>query len=345
MISQRLWGLLVLAMWATPLAARADDYSEFRIPPHHVMGWSGTLSTSGNRSTSTVTGFGSSNNSSRAFQGTGSSTFSWLSDSDPARTSIGVSVLASGDGTWGSADQSIPAGVSSSSSDTRRGTESWSASLGQRYYPWAVPVGLDLNVVGIGQYQQSWSHADAQTHGNLIPPTVTVEHTSGERWLYRTVVQTDAAVGIGRVRDATGVYDAQVLESRLRESGALARPLSREGRRRMAALLYLRADYSKFRERPDKYLWDRVEDILREDGALGDSGLDARSIQRAGEPDIFSPSAAGLPRSPVLRQAGAFIGAALFDFHEHFSSGTTTVASSSRPSTTRFSLRSRTKRT
>jgi hypothetical protein len=125
--------------------------------------------------------------------------------------------------------------------------------------------------------------------------------------------------GWGRVRDATAVYEAHVLERRLRQSGALTRDLSPEARARLVALLAVRFEYETHRERPAKVLWRKIESILADDGALRDGGLDAASILRAGEhhnqrgitPDL-------IPQSPFLRPVGGFVGPVLLDRHNHY---------------------------
>jgi len=109
-----------------------------------------------------------------------------------------------------------------------------------------------------------------------------------------------------------------VLEQRLRESGALTRPLSRAGRQRLAEVLYLRDALDTERERPGRLLWREIERVLAEDGALRESGLDPYSVLRAAEPHLGASgglTSDGVPISPRLRQTGAFVGLLVRDDH------------------------------
>jgi hypothetical protein len=102
------------------------------------------------------------------------------------------------------------------------------------------------------------------------------------------------------VRDASVVYDVHLLEERLIETGALARPLSAAARAKLAALYYVAPFYAAAHERPDRFTWREIERVLREDGALGQNGLDPYSLLRAREP--------AAPGGRATRQRGWFIG-------------------------------------
>jgi hypothetical protein len=146
-----------------------------------------------------------------------------------------------------------------------------------------------------------------------------MDHVTDENWFYQNYVSAEASAGWGRVRDASAVYEAHVLEQRLLQTGALLRPPSEAARQRLVALLAVRDDYEAHRERPVKKLWQRIEEILTEDGALREGGLDAWSILRAGESPISSGlSGDVLPRSPFARTVGGFVGPLFTDQHSHF---------------------------
>src|SRR5206468_4021204 len=82
------------------------------------------------------------------------------------------------------------------------------------------------------------------------------------------------------------------LQLRLRETGVLSGELSAAARERLASLYTLESSVAFAHERPTKYFWRELERLLREDGALGDGGLDAYSVQRLLEPLAFVGSAA-----------------------------------------------------
>jgi len=317
MISRWMSPTLAMVLCGAPLAARADDYSQFRIPAHHVMGWDGFLSTNGHRNSSrNESATGTSGSTDRLIQGMGGTSFSWLSDSDPRTTRVFARVAAGLQEGWASNDGAVPSLTFTTSNQGRSSNELWQVFLSHRTYPWAFPLGFTVSAFGTGNYQQSWAHME-QFASDLVTLNSSLQRTGAEQWAYLTSVQDAASVGIGRVRDATGIYDAHVFETRLLETGALTRPLSSDARRRLAEIFYLRADYESFRERPAKSLWGRIEDLLRQDGAVSDS-FDAHAIQRAGESALFGgQSGDGLPSSPLARFTGYHVAAVLRDQHSN----------------------------
>jgi hypothetical protein len=100
------------------------------------------------------------------------------------------------------------------------------------------------------------------------------------------------------------VYDAQLVEQRLLKTGRLTRPLTPEGRARLARLFYVAPDHFAVHDRPTKYLWRDIEKVLRDDGALADGTLDAWSVLRGLEP--------ALEGANITRAAGHFIAPFVF---------------------------------
>jgi hypothetical protein len=190
-----------------------------------------------------------------------------------------------------------------------------------RRYPWSRPFGISIDVSLDADYGQRWSSIsfDQATESPSVS-TLSEHEGRSEDWSYRYSVVSRTSIGWGRVRDATSVYDALVLEHRLRDAGTLNRSLSTGARRRVINLLYVQDDYDRVRDRPARSLWQEVEQILRDDGALSDRGLDAFSILRATEPlmggTFFVPST-GFPTSPIPRFRGVFAGVAYFDRHSY----------------------------
>jgi hypothetical protein len=107
-------------------------------------------------------------------------------------------------------------------------------------------------------------------------------------------------LGLGRIRDVSGVYEAQVLEARLLETGRLLRPLTTAERQRLAEVFYLSDGIGTVHDRPSKYLWAEIERVLAADGALEDGALDAWSALRALEPVMLLAGS--------NRRAGRFVG-------------------------------------
>ena len=313
--------LLLLLIAAAPVGA--DDYADFRIPAHSQLSWTASFSTAGNRSAgSQDSPVGSSHNHGAFLGASTSSSLSWLSDSDPALTSLFVVANFSGARRWEARssllDQS-PLQVQrfEDSRSNRDVAERWQIGASQRLYPWVFPLGFSASVYAAGDYGQSWRHADdwvSQQFGGSSQVTTT--RARDATWVYSHLVSTSLSLGVGRVRDATGVFETAVLEQRLLRAGALTRPLSSAARRRLAELIIQRS-LGGVRERPARTVWQAVERILRDDGALSEQGLDGYSIMRAGEPLYGGGSggAEGLPSSPVTRLRGCFVGPIVSDVH------------------------------
>jgi hypothetical protein len=117
--------------------------------------------------------------------------------------------------------------------------------------------------------------------------------------------------GFGRVRDATVVFDVHLLEERLQATGALARPLSSAARERLAALLFVRPDYSWAHERPERFFWRDVEQLLSADSCLTSGRLDAFSLMRVNEG--YRPTLG----ADFIRLRGFFAGPVASAAHSH----------------------------
>jgi hypothetical protein len=316
-------GYLVASVLLPGLAfapnASADDFADFRIPEHRVVDWRASLSAEGGRSSFGNEGLMGTR--SRRIYGSFSSAASWLWDSDPSRTAISLDAGANGSGDWTETHEApfyFPGFARSRWSELRRVGERWGTSLSHRRYPWSAPIGFELSVFGTAAYHQAWIGEGSDTYDPRLPPRVSLFRYRDERWNYQYLVGGQATLGVGRVRDATGVYDAMLLESRLEEAGVLARPLSAPTRRALAELLTLRASYVALHDRGAKDLWREVERLLVADGALDERGLDGYAILRVGEPALVAwmgPGFAGLPTSPVARPRGTFAGLALVADH------------------------------
>lgn len=305
-------GFAIAVVLVTAGAAAADEFDDFRIPEHSLHDWRLELQVNGAR-----TKRNDPYELDEDVRGRGTTFFRWLSDSDPAFTSAIVALTGEGIGEWSHNHSLPPFPEASVDREARYVAETWRVSAFTRRYPWDAPLGFSVGASLEGFYQQSWSHTRSEMtqilggvrFGNR-------QRTDGHAWspLHSSVV--NLAVGWGRVRDASGVYEARLLEQRLLETNALARPLSDGTRRRLAALLTVRRDYENQHDRAAKLLWRRVAEILEEDGALSDTGLDPYSTLRAGEPHARAGlENDDLPRTPFLRNVGFFVGPTLHDSH------------------------------
>ena len=306
-------------------SARGDDYADFKIPAHHQIDWAASFAANSSSGSSDYrNSFGNGAGHGRGVGGSTSSQFSWLADSDPAMTLFSARYLAVGNRTWSSGSAFFDQGPTSSinaqnNSSFRSAHESWMLAASHRWYPWATPLGFSVGLVSQGVYNQAWLHSNDWTDVNFAGGhNISLSRLRTSDWRYDHVTAGSTALGLGRVRDATAVYELSILEQRLLETGALTRPLSPAARQQLAALFYLRGSYGSFRERPARFLWKDVERVLRDDGALGAEGLDGYSILRAGEP-VYGGSGSrrdGLPASPIARLRGFFVGATLTDIHQ-----------------------------
>ncbi len=303
--------ILAASRPAAPVAA--DEFSDFRIPDHRLFSWTGSLSSGLQDLRGSDPGNPYSNSDNNA---TGSSDLLWFHDSDASQTQLAVQARSAG---FARRSRSEPTTLYSGGSvrvfDQQRNSaaeEGWSLSLGRRDYPWRVPVGYQLSLAGGGSYSQSWLH---HAHEQYFTDTNGVNHEhqlqQSVDWTYGYRANASLRIGYGRVRDATGVFEVRVFEERLRRARVLSRELSPRARQQLVDIAYTVGDMRQVRDRPAKSLWQAVEAVLREDGALADSVIGVVGAERAREPFIGAArGAAGFPfaASPVARMAGSFVG-------------------------------------
>ena len=244
--------------------------------------------------------------------------FSWLKDTDPATTSFTAGVAATGSRsrrTSHGVTPFPPTGMNDQDFHERQSGESCQVSAADRRYPGGRAIAFSAAAVASGTEDQDWSGQSSES-SDIEPNGVLrlAAQSRSERWSYSSALSLNAGMGVGHVRNATGVYEAQVLERRLLESGALTRPLSSTARRRLIDLMYLRHGFSSVHERSNKTLWQAVERIAQEDGALG-KGIDPYSVGRAAEPIFGAGSGVAFADSPLLRSRGAYSGLFLQNSH------------------------------
>jgi len=242
--------LLILGI-ALPAGALADDFADFRIPKSREFGWSGSLSSDASQWIRDPQRDGK-------FRGMISSEAYWLTDSDPLYRDLLVSLGLQGDAIdsrrrqelgfpsayWVAEDRTQASGVS----------ESFFAGWRERHYLGEPAVGVELGLFGRGQLDQSWTvrtSDETRADSMVARRSQSIDATAHS---YRRTFGIDLAMGVGRVRNATAVYEERVFEDRLWKTGALVRPLSRAARARLTALLFLGDSYGQVHDRPAKFL-------------------------------------------------------------------------------------------
>ena len=306
---------LLLAM-----PARADEFSEFRIPEHRLLSWTGDVSSRLRTGRSGGGAFSQSYGYANGLVATG---MQWIDDSDASRTRCSFSGNVEGTRQHADQLQTYVSQVASSQSHSSTGSksirESWAASIEQRGYPWRAPVGWQAGVSGSGNCAQGWDHRTSRDNYSApsIGRSTEVYREHSSQWVYAYTAAADLGFGYGRVRDATGVLDARVFEERLLGAGAIARPLSPQARQRLAALAYTQYAFVVARDRGAKDLWRAIEQILREDGALPEGAPGLVATSRAVEPYLGAYRQIALATSPVARQAGGFVGVVATGRHQN----------------------------
>jgi hypothetical protein len=302
---------------------KADGFSDFRIPKHKVYNLGGSLT-------------GWAQNDYQNYQdermrtsyevGNGALWGRWLYDSDPLRADLRLDLSGNGDlRSWRSKDAPNDTTVGQFKTNWQDVAESWRLQASTRYYPFPVPVGLTAGTGAQGSYGQGWSSQYSKTTQGAHLSTNRQDH---EAFIFDYYVSGNAGLGVGRVRDASPVYDIYVLEKRLRDLGVLTGELKPDTRRRLAQVWVAGTDHTIIRDRPHKYFWQDVERILREDGALREEGLDAYSAYRIAEsyrsggssvsPDKWpSPPSLGGAFGRFRRDCGWFVGLVAAGEHEH----------------------------
>jgi hypothetical protein len=287
---------LCLAL-ALPARAGTDPFAEFRIPDHSWRSGSAGSYFSASRSDQNTDERFERTDSQRSSL-SGSLRAGW--DSDALQYALGVSAQGLLEKSDRRTDIDAPPYQERDARESRTANESWLLEGSLRAYPWRPPVGLGVSGTVEGDYLQNRSVFGFRRSQDYIEPLRQESDRTWTRHDYQTTAVASVSAGLGRVRDASVVYDVHLLEERLIETGALARPLSAAARAKLAALYYVAPFYAAAHERPDRFTWREIERVLREDGALGENGLDPYSVLRARERVA--------PARQAARQRGWFIG-------------------------------------
>jgi hypothetical protein len=279
-----------------PSLSFADDpYADYRIPEHYWRSWTANLSGTGSRNVRNS--FNESTTG--ALFGQGFTSLYGGYDSDTRSSLYNLFLEADGNRQHSTIHAEFVPFATDRDAAQQRASQSLSGMYAWSRYPGAAPLGYALSANATSYMNQSWiSSGEVQTN----PGVEYRSSSNGTTGTATGVVSVTASVSWGRVRDATPVYQVQVLEQRLLDMGTITRPLSTHAREQLGALYTVQFDVSFAHQRPTKYFWRELERLLTEDGVLGPGGLDAYAVQRLVEPLAVSP------RGVVSRARGFAVG-------------------------------------
>lgn len=157
--------------------------------------------------------------------------------------------------------------------------ESADAVVSGVYFPTQTAFSVQFSGSGSADIGQSHRESEWRRDSDTLRSNGESEMRTSS---FRYYARGEAGLGWGRVRNASAVYDAYILEARLAEMGRLSGELSQETRQKLAELLYQRSAYEKRNERSARLFWRDVEAILKSDAAMTGE-LDAFALYRINE--------------------------------------------------------------
>jgi len=253
-----------------PTHVHASEFRDFRIPDHTWSTGSVTLTGSGYRSRTNT----EQSHKTLELRGSLSGDVSIARETDPWQAFLRLDASGFGSGR----EETVHAhdALFDSEVEQRRNFEWLGAVAELRAYPGGGPFGISVR--GASTHMFSQIEVEERVRNAAVP---SFSEIADEQRHFQEYLRGDLTFGLGRVRNATGVYQVWLLERRWLETGALRRHLSPEARQRLAELFYLQGTFANVHDRSDKRFWHEVENIFREDGALSDDGLNAYSVLRA----------------------------------------------------------------
>jgi len=297
-----------------PSVSSADDpYADYRIPEHYWRSWTANVAATGNFQRGP---YFTGESKSSDLNGAGSTRFTGGFDSDPRSTVYELLFGAAGDRRRSESFEQVPVDLTVDRTDQfTRTSQVLSGFIADHRYPWGSALGISFSAKVDATFEQDWNSS------SQIARSANTETQTNSSWtLGRYVVSSQLTAGLswGRVRDATPVYQVQVLEQRLLQEGTIQRELSRTARERLASLYTTEAAVAFAHDRPTKYFWRELERLLNDDGVLSERGLDAYAVQRLLEPLTIR---AGV----LLRARGLSVGpeVVMFQGQSHSSWGAT----------------------
>src|SRR5512147_348085 len=205
--------LCFLAFSVQPVHATSEFYG-YRIPDHHWSAWSGNLSFSGNRLKSDQTPDFSGTDGRLDFNAATSLVWGRDSDREQHALSLRPSVAGARRGSERRVGSPLVEESTSRQNQMAEGVEVFGSAT---QYPWTLPLGFSGSALVRGQFGQTW---DSQGASRPAPPQELrlVADANGSTREYLTSVAFGPI--LGRVRNATPVLDAAILEERLTRTGA-----------------------------------------------------------------------------------------------------------------------------
>lgn len=298
-------------------SAQADSFAEFRVPENGYRIW--TLDASGTESWHRETGpiYYEMNTS---LGGATSTRWRSWQENDTRSGSLDLTLGWTGHRShdWSYYGASFASSSDRSEYRSRSTSESARGTTSQLWYATSLPLHLRADASALLAAGQSWN-SSAYLRPEYPALLLSSEYSHALR---SSDVESSVRVtaGVGRTRNATGLYEARVLQRRLLASGLILRPLRPVGLGRLANLFYSMNSLLTTSDRPAFEVWSSIERILRDDGAFSDSGAGMGALARLTEPYVGSASSklvsrAGLPLVPFQRLSGWSLDAG-FETHD-----------------------------
>ncbi|MCB9357683.1 MAG: hypothetical protein H6508_00500 [Calditrichaeota bacterium] len=147
------------------------------------------------------------------------------------------------------------------------------------FFPTDSPLGFEATLIENVSVEQYWYHYDYR-YGDPDFMRGNVHDRERHTIVYHS--EADLGIGWGRLRNASGVFQARVLEQRLQELGRLRGNLSDDTKLKLAQLYYRQSDFWVAHERSGKFFMSEVEQLLKADPAFSGE-LDAYATYRITE--------------------------------------------------------------
>ena len=294
---------LLSLLFVVPARAQ-DPYADFRVPDYRSFEWrvQGDF-----RCGSRVSGDPFGVERATDYFPAGGTFLNWFHNSED----VVDSRMLQSNLRWGrghSKRESAPAFGFSEERQFRRDGQLISGAWSRSRYPGSGLLFFNTTAFAAGLFHQSIDSRNSRSVSGAS------DNLTSERSEFRDYLgfgDFTLGLGAGRLRSLNGAHDAWTIEQRLAANGRLAHPLSEAARMRLAQLSYARGGLSAAHERSSKHYWREVERILREDGALTGTSLDAYALLR-----LFEP----WTRNSFLRRARGFtvmLSATLREAHGH----------------------------
>ena len=229
------------------LAAAGDPYTDYRIPEHYWRSWTANLTAGGDHQV--VDNEFTEHAKSGTLSGSGSTNLSGGFDSDPRSSAYALSLQASGNRAHQVQHDADELSTFDETDRDQRANEEVSGFFAFSRYPWSAPLGFTLSSTQSVRFSQAWTSTGRTV---TSPPLENRSASNATSGVTNVAVSLGASANWGRVRDATPVYQVEVLEQRLLDDSTIVRPLSPAARERLASLYTMEARLAFAHQRPTK---------------------------------------------------------------------------------------------